>query len=117
MAAVNWPEGLPATLRVSGLSVQPSSNVIRTAMDAGPKKARRRYTANSVKYSGSMILNMAQMETFKRFYRDALADGALRFNFTDPAGLETAEFRFTADYSYTASDGFFEVALPMEKMS
>jgi hypothetical protein len=117
MAALNWPEGLPVTLRVNGLSVQPSSNVIRTAMDAGPKKARRRYTANSVKYSGSMILGAAQMETFKRFYRDALADGALRFNFTDPISLEAAEFRFTADYSCAASDGFFEVTLPLEKMS
>jgi hypothetical protein len=117
MALVNWPEDLPVTLRISGLSARPSSNVVRTAMDAGPKKARRRYTAGSTAYSGTMILDAAQTETFRRFYRDALADGVLRFSFTDPVSLETAGFRFTDAYTCTAADGFFEVSVSLEKMS
>ena len=116
MASINWPEYLPATLLVRGLSKQPQSNVIRTAMDAGPKKARRRYTARTVAYSGKQAFNAAEMAVFEQFYHTVLADGVLRFNFTDPATLETAEFRFTGDYTASAADGRFEVQMPLERL-
>jgi hypothetical protein len=114
---ITWPAGLPATLLLAGLSKEPQNNVIRTAMDAGPKKARRRYTGKTYKYSGKQVFSAAQLETFERFYELALADGVLRFNFTDPVTLETAEFRFAAGYVATAVEGRFEVAMQMERMS
>jgi hypothetical protein len=117
MANITWPAELPATLLLAGLSKQPQSNVIRTAMDAGPKKARRRYTGKSVRCSGKQIFNAAQLKTFESFYETVLADGVRRFNFTDPITLEPAEFRFTADYSVAAIEGLFEVAMQLEKMS
>jgi len=116
MANIYWPEILPKTLLLNGLSKQPQSSVIRTTMDAGPKKARRRYTASSVKFSGKIILDTEQREIFEWFYHTILADGVLRFNFTDPITLETGEFRFTADYTAAARDGFFEVTMPLERL-
>jgi len=116
MANITWPAELPATLLLEGLSMQPQNNVIRTSMDAGPKKARRRYTAGSKIFSGKQIFSAEQFEIFKRFYHTVLADGVLRFNFTDPITLETGEFRFTANYDTAALDGLFEVTLPLERM-
>jgi len=116
MANITWPELLPATLLIEGLSKQPQSNVIRTAMDAGPKKARRRYTARTFKFSGKQIFNMAELAVFEQFYQFVLADGVLRFNFTDPTTLEIAEFRFTGDYVTTTIEGLFEVAMSLERL-
>jgi hypothetical protein len=117
MAIITWPELLPHTMRLDGLSKQPQSNVLRTAMDAGPKKARRRYTAKTVKFSGKQIFSAAELAVFEQFYHTVLADGVLRFNFTDPFTLKIAEFRFAGDYTAAAVEGLFEVAMQLERMS
>jgi hypothetical protein len=116
MANIYLPELLPAGLLEAGFTKQPQSDVIRTAMDAGPKKARRRYTARTVKYSGKQVFDAAELAVFEQFYHNVLADGVLRFNFTDPVTLETAEFRFTADYSVSAVEGLFEVSVQLERL-
>jgi len=116
MANITWPAELPAMLLIDGFSKQPQSSVIRTTMDAGPKKARRRYTARTVKFSGKQIFDMAELMVFEQFYQFVLADGVLRFNFTDPSTLEAAEFRFTGDYTVAAVEGLFEVSMQLERL-
>jgi len=116
MADIYYPELLPSGLLEEGFSKQPQSNVIRTTMDAGPKKARRRYTARTVKYSGKQIFDVAEMAVFEQFYHNVIADGALRFYFTDPVFQEIAEFRFTEDYVVKAVEGLFEVTMYLERL-
>jgi hypothetical protein len=116
MANINWPELLPSGLLEKGFSKQPQDNVIRTTMDAGPKKARRRYTARSIKYSGKQNFDAAELAVFEQFYHNVIADGVLRFNFADPVTGEIAEFRFTEKYTATANDGQYEVTMPLERM-
>jgi hypothetical protein len=116
MADIYWPELLPSGLLADGFSKQPQSNVIRTSMDAGPKKARRRYTARTVKYSGKQIFDEAELMVFEQFYHNVIADGVKRFNFSDPVSQETAEFRFTEDYSVRAIEGLYEVQMSLERL-
>jgi len=116
MADIYWPELLPSGLLADGFSKQPQSNVIRTSMDAGPKKARRRYTARTVKYSGKQMFDEAELMVFEQFYHNVIADGVLRFNFTDPVSQETAEFRFTEDYSVSGNEGQYEVQMSLERL-
>jgi hypothetical protein len=116
MADIYWPEYLPSALLEEGFGKQPQSNVIRTAMDAGPKKARRRYTAATIKYLGKQKFDTAELMVFEQFYHSVLADGVLRFNFADPVTGETAEFRFTDDYSVADADGLFEVQMSLERL-
>jgi len=116
VAALSWPAELPVTLPLQGLSVKPQTNVVRTTMDAGPQKARRRYTAKTTRYSGRFILTADAYEVFKLFYHTMLADGVLRFNFTDPQKLDVAEFRFAETYDANALDGLWEVAVTMERL-
>ena len=85
-------------------------------MDAGPKKSRRRYTARAVTYTGKQVFDAMELAVFEQFYHTVLADGVLRFNFADPITLETAEFRFTEDYTINAIDGCFEVTMPLERL-
>jgi len=116
MADIYWPELLPSGLLAEGFGKQPQNNVIRTSMDAGPKKARRRYTARTVKYSGKQIFDESELAAFEEFYHNVIADGVLRFNFTDPVSQETAEFRFTEDYIVSHVGGLYEVLMSLERL-
>jgi len=116
MANINWPELLPSGLLEEGFSKQPQDNVIRTSMDAGPKKARRRYTARTVKYSGKQVFDTAELAVFEQFYHNVIADGVLRFNFSDPVTLEIAEFRFTEKYTVSGKEGQYEVTMQLERL-
>jgi len=113
---ISWPPELPYGLLAEGFSKQPQTNVIRSQMDAGPAKARRRYTARTVAFSGRRVFDKAELEIFERFYHTALADGVLRFQFKDPVTLQTAMFRFTSCYTVTALGGLFEVAMELERL-
>jgi hypothetical protein len=116
MAAIFWPENLPYGLLAAGLTIQPQNNVLRTKMDAGAAKTRRRYTARTLTYSGKQILTPSEFKIFENFYHNEIADGALRFNFTDPVSLETAEFRFTKEYIAIENEGYIDVTLPLERL-
>jgi hypothetical protein len=116
MTDIFWPELLPAGFLAEGFSKQPQSNVIRTQMDAGARKARRRYTARTINYTGKQRFDTAELAVFEQFYHNVLADGVLRFIFEDPLSSEPGEFRFTADYSVSEFDGYYEVTIPLEKL-
>jgi len=117
MAAIFWPGSLPKTLFINGLSAKRKTSVIRTAMDAGPKKTRRRYTASTKDFTGKMLLNSEQRLTLEQFYDVTLAGGVYRFNFTDPQTLVTAEFRFREEYTENSADGLFEITMQLERLS
>jgi len=114
MADIYWPDLLPSGLLADGFSKKPQSNVIRTSMDAGPKKARRRYTARTVIYSGKQVFDESELMVFEQFYHNVLADGVLRFHFTDPTTQKIGEFRFTEDYIATPNDGLYDVQMSLE---
>tara|TARA_Y100000310_G_scaffold324866_2_gene387344 strand:- start:10384 stop:10746 length:363 start_codon:yes stop_codon:yes gene_type:complete len=75
---------------------------IRTPMDAGIAKARRRFSAVPRAVSMSLILpTSSDRTTFDDFFSDTLSEGSLRFDFTDPIGGATVEARFSGPPSYT----------------
>jgi len=116
MAAILWPDLLPSDFLAEGLTIQPQSNVIRTKMEAGPQKARRRYTSRTVKFTGRQRFDTAEFTVFEQFYHNVLADGVLRFNYKDPLTNQYAEFRFAEDYTSTEIGGVWEVTLPLERL-
>lgn len=117
MTDISWPEALPQVLILDGLSAQKNSNVIRTSMDAGPQKARRRYTIQSKNFDGTVILSEEQRELLEYWYDNTLGNGTLRFKMKDPQTLQTAEFRFREDYREEAQDGLWRITLALEKMN
>ena len=101
---------------MEGLSAKRNSSVIRTRMDAGPDKTRRRYTASVKYFSGTLLLDEAQRLKLEYFYSVMLADGVLRFIFTDPQTLETGEFRFKEEYTEISVSGKFEISMSLERL-
>ena len=109
MTNIQWPKELPQIMRLEGLSGKLRTAVVRTDMDAGPQKTRRRYTVSQKDFSGSVIVTEAQRKILETWYREILGNGALRFVMTDPQTLEPAEFRFTEDYSEDSADGLWTI--------
>ena len=91
---VAYPGTLPTNFQVQGYKETGANNQIRTSMDVGPDKVRRRTTANVRVVVGSFFLTPAQYTTFKSFYEVDTAYGVLPHDFTDPHG-NTNEYRFT----------------------
>ena len=116
MAAISWPASLPRTLRLDGLKAQYKDPVIRTDMDAGPAKARPRYTRPPRHFTGTVALNDEQRETLDYFYRVHTRYGTLRFNFSNPQTLEIREYRFRSPPEESNAEGLWSVTLQLEEL-
>lgn len=117
MTDIIWPAELPQVVRLDGLQGQRRSNVIRTAMDAGPKKARRRYTISTKNFEGTIVVTEKQRRILEDFYDNTIASGALRFRMKDPQTLVFKEFRFREDYQEQQLDGLWKITMQLEKMN
>lgn len=81
--AEGWPLTLPQRFLREGNSFTLGDGLIETQPDIGPPISRPRSTAVVDEIAGAMMLTEAQLVTLKAFYRVALAQGALAFNFPD----------------------------------
>jgi len=79
-----WPASLPQRLLIKSYSESPADVLLRTSMDFGPAKVRRRGTAGPRPVSGSIIVTAAELATFKTFFNTTLLGGSLRFRWRDP---------------------------------
>lgn len=89
-----WPSTLPP-IRVP-VSVQPQDQTLRTSMDAGPQKARRRFSAVPTDIGYPMRMTGAQHATLMTFHDTTLKGGSLEFEMSDPVTGDTEDYRFTA---------------------
>jgi hypothetical protein len=98
----NWPASLPMP-QMAGCSYAPQPNSIRTQMEAGVAKARRRFTAVPETVSFTLMLDRAQVQTLEDFVSITLQD-TLPFiwkEFRKPDdGSNTAVYRLTKRPSY-----------------
>lgn len=80
---VDWPEGIPFFKLRSGYGAEPGENTLRTPMDVGPAKVRRRTTSAPSVITGSAYMTREEAQRFEQFWRDTLKDGALSFTLSD----------------------------------
>ena len=74
-----WPATLPRPL-VDDYELQPVDRVIRTQMDAGNTRSRRRFTSSPTKIPVSWNFNRGQMAVFEAFHALDLLDGQASFD-------------------------------------
>lgn len=117
MAEILWPAELPQVLILDNLSAEKQNNVIRTQMDAGPQKIRRRYTVATKNFSGQIVVTEAQRRVLEDWYDNDLASGALRFLMKDPQTLILSQFRFREHYKEDSLNGVWKITLSLEKMN
>ena len=91
-----WPTELQPYPLVSGYQEAPPNTAIRTEMDTGPAKQRRRYTAAPRTITGAVVLKTkAEVDVLDAFFVTTLQGGALSFDWQDRNGV-TRTFRFVA---------------------
>lgn len=75
-----WPGSLPQSLEGGGSYQEtPEVTVLRTSMDTGITKMRRRQTRGESKISGTMLLTTSQVSAFISFFQDTIKGGSLAF--------------------------------------
>jgi hypothetical protein len=77
-----WPASLPQFVLTRNYKESPPDLVIRTKMDAGPAKVRRRFTAGVRPIEAMLVLNGDQLAVLDDFYLTACQGGALSFTWT-----------------------------------
>jgi len=90
---VAWPTGFPAPA-VNSFNEEPPDNLIKSSVDRGPKKIRRRTVANIRPISFTLNLTPDQIEELDSFYMDDLLSGAISFDYVHPRTLATVKARF-----------------------
>ena len=120
MANPGWPVSLPVPL-VQGITYTPGQNTIRTPMDAGPAKVRRRFTAVPETLAFNLVLTGAQVQVLQDFVEITLSD-VLPFDWIDfrkPTGTAVT-YRFTKRPSYSprsAAGNRWVAAIELEQLT
>lgn len=111
-----WPSTLPAP-QLAGYHVKRQPANIRTDMETGPARQRRRYTAVPKRINVTWRLTAAQKVTFDSFWVTDLFDGngwftvAMAFS----NAMTTVNARFVGEPDETALAGFnWDVAAVLE---
>jgi len=116
MSAVAWPEGVPRKLLEETLEIEAPANVIRTDMEHGPHKSRRRGTAAPQRIHGDVVLDKDEWALFKAWWENELRDGSLQFDWEHPVNEDPGTFRMAEDYRLRFEEGYVVVELVIEAM-
>lgn len=111
-----WPATLPPPV-LNSLKESPPDNTIRSQMDKGPAKVRRRTTANIRPISFTMRLTPAQVETLDTFYDVTTFSGADEFDYTHPRTSAAVTARFVSPPEYSELEGvLYNCSISLEIM-
>jgi hypothetical protein len=110
-----WPSDLPDYPLLNGYSEAPQSGVLRTQMDSGRPKRRKRYNAPPTQFNVQFNLTGSQLQTFEDFFETDLEFGALGFDWTHPRTGTSVSFYFVGSYKTKAlSPDVFQVSFRLE---
>ncbi len=109
-----WPAGLPQK-QFSPVTEKRQDAAIRSSMDTGTPKKRRRFTAAVREITIPIVLSMAEKIIFDTFYITTLKEGVLPFDWTDPNDDTTIiEYRFVKPSRLTKKAGEWKGMLSLE---
>lgn len=92
----NWPGSLQQCFSTDWQEVV-DPNTIATDMDSGPAKARRRFNRKRRSWSGSIVCDVTQYQTFVDWFDTTIGGGILPFNWEHPFTKEPLVVQFRRD--------------------
>lgn len=103
----------PSTLKIlkDNFSESPPDRVIRSSMEIGPAKIRRRSSSAIRPVQFKMMLNDTQLTAFETFYE---ANDALSFDFTHPRTSVVWKARFVEVPSVSVKETLYSVFVKLE---
>lgn len=117
MATPIFPATLPNVI-MSDYGYTPGNNLIRTEMETGPAKVRRRFVSVPTKVNGTWKFTRDELKVFESFFHNQLFDGAAWFKIklVNGTGETECTARFEAPYEATtlAREHLWQVRARME---
>ena len=113
---VSWPATLPLPT-IDGYSIRPGEAIVRTEMEAGPARQRRRFTQVPSRIAVRWLLRQDQFALFESWYRWHAKEGAEWFeiDLLGGIGLSDHEARFTRQFEARPRGGvLWEVISELE---
>ena len=97
-----WPTagGFPQTPQFQNFQEVTPDALVRTRMDTGPEKVRRRFTAAVRPFKMQLGLTTAQVATLDTFYITTLEHGSLAFDWVHPRTSTSCSMRFKNTITY-----------------
>ena len=115
MATIPWPANLPQLVNEESFDEEIGETLIRSDMDIGPAKVRRRFTHGVDAMSFTMYMTMTQYAYFKNWYKVDLNGGANTIEFNHPVTQVLSVFRFTSPPKGRPLGGqYFNVSMTVE---
>lgn len=112
-----WPGTLQQVINEQGFTMNIGETLLRSDMDAGIQKTRRRFTRPVNTYSCSILLHKDLYSTFYNFFNTSINGGATTFYFNHPISGVQSTFRFTAPPQIAPLGGqMFQVSMQWEEM-
>lgn len=99
-----WPATLPAPM-LNTLQESPPNNTIRSTMDKGADKVRRRTTADVRPLAFTLALTPAQTQILDDFYTTDTYSGSESFDYTHPRTGVACTARFVEPPVYVEREG------------
>lgn len=110
-----FPPAIEQCFLIAGYMQQGESNVIRSGVEVGPAKLRRRYTMPIRNVKASMKLTTDELRIFDTFFHSVLMSGVKRFLFADPVSGTQKEYRFIDPPVYSPiSEEFWSIEMSLE---
>lgn len=115
---IDWPKELGCTIMQDGYSLKPVSPLLRTDLESGRARQRRKYLSTPMMASFNFLFTDGQYMLFDGFFRHTLTDGVSWFNMPLRVSVGYANYvcRFTDIYSEaTITQGrFWNVSAELE---
>ena len=111
----NFPASLQEKFNEQGFNYKIGETKLRSQMDVGPAKQRRRFTKSIDTVNATINLFYDDKETLKDFHDTTLDGGTLSFLFEDPFTQTQIEYRFVNAPSIAPIGGeWFSVSMQLE---
>ncbi len=111
-----WPDKLPLPT-IEGYGIRPGEAILRTEMEAGPARQRRRFTQVPSRLTVRWLMRRDQFTLFEAWYRWSAKEGGEWFeiDLLGGLGLLPQEARFTRQFEARLKDGvLWEVCSELE---
>lgn len=109
-----WPTSLPQKPRRDGYQEDPGTSDIRSPMDVGVAKVRRRFTAPIRVFSWSFEMTTAQLATFETFWETIGLTQTFNFAGGDPRTGDARNYRLTDSPKFSSIGPDWIVSLKVE---
>jgi len=109
-----FPASLPS--RPQSYNEDFPENTIRTNMDTGPAKVRKRQSAGTRPFICSYILDSTEVATLDTFFVTTVESGALSFTMDNPRTGSNETFRMSEPPKVSGSGPLFNASIRIEKL-